>query len=184
MECGATAHDFTRAVLDSHLAATIAALAHTDLRARMDAEHACIAAGSLWVVPLCEIAHDVTQPDEARWRAATILGDLGDSRVGPTLIALCADESHDPRQGAIWALGWLRHAEAFDSLLRVVNNVREDEQVRFVAACSLLSVDTSRAYPLLLELSRNAPDGVRRAARAALANLAERKRSQEDFDHE
>ncbi|MCA9910399.1 MAG: HEAT repeat domain-containing protein, partial [Anaerolineae bacterium] len=147
-------------------------------------ERVCIAAGSLCVEPLCHVAHDATQADEARWRAATILGDLGDNRAAPTLIALCADESHDPRQGAIWALGWLRHAGAFESLLRVVNDVHEDEQVRFVAACSLLSVDTAHAYPLLLELSQTAPDGVRRAARAALANLAERQRSQEAFDHE
>jgi HEAT repeat protein len=127
------------------------------------------------VGPLSAVARDNTQPAEARWRAAMILGELGDRQAAQTLIELCGDASHDTRQSAIWALGWLRYSDAFERLLRVVIDAHEEEQVRFIAASSLVYINTVRAQRLLMDMSRNAPDGVRRAARAALANLTERE---------
>jgi len=166
-------------MVDSQPALNIDDLSSPDLWKQMVAEAACIAAGSLSVEPLSGVALDAAQPAEARWRAAMMLGELGDHQPTPLLIDLCADADHDTRQSAIWALGWLRCADAFESLLRVANDAREDEQVRFVAACSLVAVDTMRAQQVLTEITRSAVDGVRRAARAALANLAERQRALE-----
>ncbi|MCC6614315.1 MAG: HEAT repeat domain-containing protein [Anaerolineae bacterium] len=171
-------------MVDSQPALNMADLSSPDLWTRMAAENTCLAAGALSRAPLSDVAGDAAQPAEARWRAAMMLGELNDDRPASLLIDLSADPDHDTRQSAIWALGWLRCAEGFDSLLRVASNEREDEQVRFVAACSLVAVDTDRAERVLAELLLDAPDGVRRAARAALANLAERRVTSETSHHD
>lgn len=143
----------------------------TDLLERIKADCALIAMGQDAIEPLLALVSDPNNPQEARWRAAANLGDIGDPRVVDALISALADDVWDVRASVIWALGMLGDARAFEPLRAIVENPIPDEQNSYVAARALLNVDRSRAIDVLQRAAENSNHRVRSWGRSALACL-------------
>jgi HEAT repeat protein len=158
--------------------ALITQLGDTDLWQRMTAESALRAANEDAHAALCALVSDADGVFEARWRAALLLGERGDVRSVPTLMATRRDPSIEIRQGAIWALGLIRDVSVFEALQAIFTDPQDEEQLRFVTASAMTQIDAARALPYL-HAALGGRDAQRRAARAVLANLAERENSHE-----
>jgi HEAT repeat protein len=154
----------------------ITQLGDADVWQRMTAESALRAANDDAHAALCALVSDANGAFEARWRAALLLGERGDVRAVPTLMAIRRDPSIEIRQGAIWAMGLIRDAGVFDALQDIFTDPQEEEQLRFVTASAMAQIDAARALPYL-HAALDGQDAQRRAARAVLANLAERGQS-------
>lgn len=126
---------------------------------------------------LIALLGDATQPLEARWRALFLLAAFGGDDAINALIAARHDKSIDVRQSAVWALGTMGDRRVFELLAAVFADPDEEEQLRFVTASTLAQLDHQRALPLLHAALDGSQDAQRRAARAVLANLAERERA-------
>ena len=147
----------------------IISLNSDDLVARLAADCALIDAGA--VEPLLALLNDTANPNEARWRAAADLGDIGDEAALDALITAAGDPSWDVRASAIWALGRLRGEKAFATLHTIVENPTPDEQNSYVAAMGLLHLDPPRAVEILRRAAASSNPRIRSWGRSALANL-------------
>jgi HEAT repeat protein len=149
----------------------VTSLNSPDLLERIKADCALIAAGQDAVEPLLAVVSDPNNPQEARWRAAANLGDMGDSRAVEALIAAIADEVWEVRASAIWGLGMIGDGGAFEPLQSIVENPIPDEQNSYVAARALLTIDRSRAVEVLQSAAADSNHRVRSWGRSALASL-------------
>jgi HEAT repeat protein len=149
----------------------LSSLAAPDLLERIHADCTLIATGKVAVEPLVALVNNLDSPNEARWRAAANLGDIGDPRAVAPLIAAIADQVWEVRASAIWALGMLEDKRAFDALSAIVESPIPDEQNSYVAARALFKIDPERAVKLLRQLINDSNHRVRSWARSALANL-------------
>lgn len=149
----------------------VTSLNSPDLLERIKADCALIAAGQDAVEPLLAVVSDPNNPQEARWRAAANLGDIGDPRAVEALTTAIADELWEVRASAIWALGMLGDARAFEPLRGIVENPIPDEQNSYVAARALLTIDRSRAVEMLQNAAKHSNHRVRSWGRSALACL-------------
>jgi HEAT repeat protein len=142
---------------------------------RLRAEDDLYAAGAAVQPLLTALLADTSAAFEARWRALFLLGTLGGDNSIHALMAARDDDSIDIRQSAVWALGIAGDNRVFDLLASVFADPDEEEQLRFVTASTLALLDRDHALPLLHAALDGAQDAQRRAARAVLANLAERE---------
>ncbi|NDJ62843.1 MAG: HEAT repeat domain-containing protein [Chloroflexi bacterium] len=142
-----------------------------DLAARIEAAAALTTAGSAAVPALIAVLQDPSADNDTRWRAAVILGDIGDRAGVPPLITAIHDPSWEIQHSAVWALGRIQTPESFAALRAVVEHLHTEEQVPYVAALALIAVDRGRAEPVLISARQHADDAVRRIAYAALATL-------------
>ncbi len=139
-----------------------------DLGARFDAGKRLLDAQA--VEPLLALVSDPSAPNEARWRAVILLGWLGDAQAVEPLLALLTDASWDVRNSAVWSLGMIGAAAAFDPLARVLHTSK-DEQVPYIAALMLIRLDAARARTLLTAALSHSDESVQRIARSALATF-------------
>jgi HEAT repeat protein len=147
----------------------VTSLNSADLAERLAADCALIDAGA--VEPLLAVLNDPANANEARWRAAANLGDIGDETALESLITAVTDPSWDVRASAIWALGRLRESRAFDTLCSIVENPTPDEQNSYVAAMGLLQIDQARAVEVLRRAAASANPRIRSWGRSGLAIL-------------
>lgn len=157
------------------LQTSLARLSANDTWERLRAEDDLYAAGATVQPLLTTLLADTEAAFEARWRALFLLGALGGDDAIHALMAARDDDSIDIRQSAVWALGTAGDSRVFELLAGVFADPDEEEQLRFVTASTLALLDRSRALPLLHTALDGAQDAQRRAARAVLANLAERE---------
>lgn len=147
----------------------VTSLNSPDVAERLAADCALIEAGA--VEALLALLNDPASANEARWRAAADLGDIGDVAALDALTAAVTDPSWDVRASAIWALGRLRDPRAFEALCAVVENPTPDEQNSYVAAMGLLQIDRERAVEALRHASASANPRIRSWGHSALALL-------------
>lgn len=147
----------------------ISSLNSSDVAERLAADCALIEAGA--VEPLLVVLNDAASANEARWRAAADLGDIGDVAALDALTAAVTNPSWDVRASAIWALGRLRDPQAFEALCTIVENPTPDEQNSYVAAMGLLQIDRERAVEALRHASASANPRIRSWGHSALALL-------------
>ncbi|HVU11554.1 MAG TPA: HEAT repeat domain-containing protein [Phototrophicaceae bacterium] len=139
-----------------------------DLQMRLNASAHLLDARA--VEPLLALVSDMSAPNEARWRAVILLGWLGDAQAVEPLLALLTDASWDVRNSAVWSLGMIGAAAAFDPLARVLHTSK-DEQVPYIAALMLIRLDAARAHALLTGALGHSDESVQRIARSALATF-------------
>jgi len=99
---------------------------------------------------------------EARWRAVSLLGNIGDNSVAPKLLPLMKDEHVPVRAWTAWALGELKYKKAFDALVQAAE--APEPRVRSAALAALGEMDNPKAVPVLLEGLRDVLQEVRWSA--------------------
>lgn len=149
----------------------IDALGSPDLQKRLRAEYALLCAEQEGVEPLIDVLAERSRPDEARWRAAVVLGYSGAAAAVPALIDALDDTSGDVRHSAVWALARLRDAAAFDRLAAIALSGVKDEQIPLVAAIGLVLIDHERGRDVLDAASRSENDIISSIAASALAGF-------------
>jgi HEAT repeat protein len=127
--------------------------------------------GAVALDALIELLNDESQPVEARWRAAHLLGGIGDRRAIPALINALRDPSSDVQYYAAWALGVLRDPQGFNPLQAILNGTKLEEQANYAAAISLVQIDHERGLATLRQTLTADNEAARRVARGALASL-------------
>lgn len=137
-------------------------LAHADNAVRIVAENALIKVGD--PLPLIDLLADASAPNEARWRAAAILGDLADARALDVLIAALTDSSPEVRTWATWSLCLLHHPAAYAALTKIILQGAVDEHVPFMAGLGLLRQDRAAAQPVYAQAEQSANEVTRRVA--------------------
>lgn len=147
-------------------------LAAPDLATRITADSALH--DPVHASALIDLLRDSSQPTEARWRAAVILGAIGAESALDALIAALTDPSWDVRHSAAWALGALRHPHGFDPLYQIVMSTIKDEQIPYVAAIGLAQIDPERGLAALRAAADHADPTIRSIARSALTSLSYR----------
>lgn len=153
----------------------LASLNSSDLGTRMAAESALKAGEAGAVAALIGLLEDAAQPEEVRWRAAIILGDIGAYEAVSPLLAAAGDACWEIRHSAIYALGHLRAAVAFDVLCQQVMRAAGDEQIPYVAGLGLMQIDPERARALLEAAAHDPEPAVCAVARSVLASVAARQ---------
>jgi len=78
------------------------------------------------------------EDNELKWRAARILGEIGDTRAIPALIECLREESADVREQAAWALGKIGDQNAFLPLIQALKD--QEFRIRYTAGRSLVAL--------------------------------------------
>lgn len=115
------------------------------------------------------MAHLKSDEPTERNIAAIALGNIGDTRAVPALIAALADERIAVRVSAAGALGMLGDERAVDPLIRTLRDERAT--VRGEAAAALGRLGDIRAIPSLIHLLRDEEADVLHRASGALGRL-------------
>ena len=105
----------------------------------------------------------------ARWQAAAVLGNAGDSRGVEPLMRALQDPHHRVREYAAAALGNIGDDRAGRPLARLLRDA--DEDVRQRAAGALGAVGGSSAAPMLVAALRDPEPHVRQVAAGSLARV-------------
>ncbi len=150
----------------------LADLSSPSLAARLMADAALLAAGSAAVDALIGLLSEVSAPEEARWRAAYLLGALGSRAALPALAAGLIDAHWSVRHACACALGELGDPEALPALLALVTAPEPDEQTNYVAAIGLLRLQRSQGEAVLRAVAAGGSRAGRNTAVSALASLA------------
>jgi HEAT repeat protein len=117
------------------------------------------------VVPHLLTALDAQRDARLRWRAAEVLGRIGDRRAVEPLIALLKDEDAGVREAAAMALGRIRDPNAVQPLTAALED--EDPSVQVRAALALAEFgDESVIEPLRTLYQRSTPEAVAQAEKA------------------
>lgn len=118
-----------------------------DARVRIDGVVA-FRALELTTAPAEVVAAIKDADGEVRSWAALVLGEIGDPKAVPALLAAAADakETHSVRCNAIWALGRIRAAAAAEPLRKLLAD--DNGSVRTAAAIALFRVTGERTKDL------------------------------------
>ncbi len=119
--------------------------------------------------PLLAALHDSTD-DDLRIIAAAALGNLGDKRAAPPLIALLTDDSAGLRETAVEALGSLKAENSIAALSELLNDA--DTDVRIAVTKALSGMGAGALAPLQTAL-RDTESSVRDAAAEGLGNIGD-----------
>ncbi len=111
-----------------------------------------------------------TRP-HTRWLICDVLGQQGDARAIPALLACLNDESATMRAIAAESLGRLGSAEAGAALLERFSDPHEDVGVRRMVGAALGAVGYRPASAALIEALADPDAGVRAGAALALGTL-------------
>lgn len=160
---------------DFNLQMQLASLISIDLGTRMAAESALKDGDHETMTALIGVLADGAQPEEARWRAAIILGDLEAVDAVPALLAALGDESWEIRHSAVYALGHLCAPAGFDALYREVMNAFKAEQIPYVAGLGLMQVDVERGRTALEAAAQHENAAICSVARSVFAAVASRQ---------
>jgi HEAT repeat protein len=150
-------------------------LSSANLAERLQAENDLADEGAPVVETLIGILENRSAPPEARWRAAMILGDVGDARAVEPLIRQMDDPEWAVRHSATWALGMIRDPRAFAPLRDLLLGGSLDEQVPYVAGMGLCCIDSTAAECVLRAAVTEENEAARRVALSALAVMREKK---------
>ncbi len=90
------------------------------LETRLQADAALLELGASAENALTALLCDLTAPEEARWRAAFLLGALGSRSALPVLVACLTDACWSVRHACACALGELGDPAALPALWTVV----------------------------------------------------------------
>lgn len=142
-----------------------------DVRESVRAEHDLRLAGVRAVDELIALLNDPASGDDARWRAANLLGVLGDKRALSALIAALGDPSSDVQYHAAWALGTLGESAGFAPLEKVLHSTKFEEQANYAAAVALVRIDRAAGLHALEAAIAQGNEAAQRVARGALINL-------------
>jgi HEAT repeat protein len=113
----------------------IADLHHAEMQVRLETAAALLAERAYEPL-VTALAH---ADNEVRWRAAALLGWLGDPRAIPALLATLPDGSYEVKFNAVWALGQIAAETVFEPLTGLVDAAGDhDPDVRYVGALALL----------------------------------------------
>lgn len=140
-----------QAVNEELVAALIRALDNTEVRVRSAAMGALRVLGTVAVEPLITALRH--PHPEVRWRAARILGDLGEPRASEPLVARLQDPERVVRDNSAVALANLKDSRAFEPLLVAFEQGDNDilkGWVRHDAAICLGRLGDARAVPTLI----------------------------------
>jgi HEAT repeat protein len=149
----------------------IEALKSADQRERIHAEHELRLVGDAAFDDLIMLLEDASNGDEARWRAAYLLGVLGDKRAVSVLSAALSDNSSDVQYHAAWALGKLRDPVGFSALEKVLHSTTLEEQANYAAAVALVGIDRDAGLKALQAAMISGNEAAQRVARGAFINL-------------
>ncbi|MEZ4669438.1 MAG: HEAT repeat domain-containing protein [Anaerolineae bacterium] len=148
-------------------------LNHPDMQRRYETMSALLQSGSAVVPELTAAlspAHDV----EIRWRAAAILGWLGDLTAIPALVEASEGAGYELKYNCIWGLGQIGDKAALPALLTIVQaDENESPDVRYNAALALVRLGE---VDYLRQAVSSENEGTYRVAHAALATLAQLSR--------
>jgi bilin biosynthesis protein len=135
------------------------------LRQRLEAARALLdSAGSALDALITALDHDEV---EVRWRAATVLGWLGDARAIQPLVKRGMGEGYEVKYNIVWALGQIGNTEAIQPLLDIVHaGDSELPDIRYNAALALARLGQTDT---LRQSLVGSPEPVYRVAHAALA---------------
>ncbi len=129
-----------------------------------DAMKGLVTRGGKVVTPLCD---SLTNPQDARlrWRAAEVLGQIGDRRAVEPLIQATKDQDPDVRAAAARALGNIRDPKAVEPLTAALED--EEPPVQIAAALALGELgDAGTVTPLIALFQRSTPEAVAQAEAA------------------
>jgi len=123
-----------------------------------DAMEGLVTRGGKVVAPLCE---SLANPRDARlrWRAAEVLGEIGDRRALEPLIQAIKDQDPDVRAAAARALGEIRDPKAIEPLIAALGDEEPPVQIAAVLALGEFD-DTSSVTPLIDLFQRSMPEAV------------------------
>lgn len=139
-----------------------------ELRTRLEAAAALMAQGSA-ALDLLIPALDHTV-EEVRWRAATVLGWIGDARAIEPLYRRGKHEDYAVKYNVAWALGQIGDAAAIPHLMEIVHaGEAESPDVRYNAAMALARLGQTTQ---LQESLVGTAEPVYRVAHAALVSFA------------
>lgn len=139
-----------------------------ELRTRLEAAAALMAQGSA-ALDLLIPALDHTV-EEVRWRAATVLGWIGDVRAIEPLYRRGKHEDYAVKYNVAWALGQIGDAAAIPHLMEIVHaGEAESPDVRYNAAMALARLGQTTQ---LQESLVGTAEPVYRVAHAALVSFA------------
>lgn len=143
-------------------------LNHSDMQHRYAAMAALMQAGKSVLPDLTAAlspAHDV----EIRWRAAALLGWLGDPAAIPALVQASAGAGYELKYNCIWGLGQIGDKACLPALLAIVQaNDSESPDVRYNAALALVRLGE---VDYLRRAVSSDNEGTYRVAHAALTTL-------------
>jgi HEAT repeat protein len=139
--------------------------------ARLFAADALIAQGSASVESLVGTLQDANAAAELRWRAAVMLGWIGDSSAIDALLHATHDGAWEVRHSAVWSLGMIGDARGFDALRQIATTGTPDEQINYIAALGMFMIDRESAQSAL-SAALDSSDTVARAwAHSALNSM-------------
>jgi bilin biosynthesis protein len=140
-------------------------LNHPNLRQRLEAAAHLMKGGAAALEPLIDALNH--EQVEVRWRAAAVLGWIGDPRAIPPLVKRGIGEGYEVKFNITWALGQIGDASVIQPLLDIVHGAEsESPDIRYNAALALARLgqaDTLRQSLI------GSPEPVYRVAHAALA---------------
>ena len=147
---------------------TIADLNHPDMQRRYETMTALRQAGKTALSDLTA-ALAPTHAEEIRWRAAALLGWLGDPAVIPALVQASEGAGYELKYNCIWGLGQIGDKASISALLAIVQaDESESPDVRYNAALALVRLGEV-AYLRQAVSSDN--EGTYRVAHAALGTM-------------
>lgn len=114
-------------------------------------------------VELREQAIDHLARNARHWR------EIGLARVGDALLAALESSISVVRRKAVWALGWIRHAEALGPIMQLAGSA--EPALRVSCAAALGRLGEGEAEPMLIGLLDDEDLHVRRAAARSLAQI-------------
>lgn len=142
-----------------------------------DAMEGLVTRGGKVVAPLCESLAN-TRDARLRWRAAEVLGEIGDRRAVEPLIQAIKDKDPDVRAAAARALGKIRDSKAVEPLIAALED--DEPRVQVAAALALGEFDdTSSVAPLIDLFQRSTPEAVAQAEAAEAQSEQKSAGSQE-----
>ena len=147
---------------------TIDDLNHPDMQRRYETMSALMQAGKA-VLPDLTAALSPTNDVEIRWRAAALLGWLGDPAAIPALAQASEGAGYELKYNCIWGLGQIGDKASLPALLAIVQaDESESPDVRYNAAMALVRLGEV-AY--LRQAMNSDNEGTYRVAHAALAMI-------------
>lgn len=111
-----------------------------------------------WPSPLLVEAMKSPQA-KARRMAIDRLQKKEEPGAKPLLIRALGESDHQARLGAVRAVGIWKYETAFDPLVRILRDGREDYDIRAAAAEALMKIGNPQAVQPLIDVWREAPGG-------------------------
>lgn len=124
------------------------------------------------VEPLINVANNANEWVTVRINALNSLGKLKDEKAVPILLEALKSNVDAIRNNAVIAFGQLKDKRAVPQLIKIVENEKEDDNIRVNAISSLSNIGDINAFGAILNALKSKNVNVRQAAIIASGDLA------------